>query len=67
MNIRRGMIRLWIVLTVFWVLIQINNNMQGVGLSDWRLAVWIYVIPPIAFAVVVTALGWVLSGFRPSD
>ena len=67
MNIRRGMIRLWIVLTVFWLVIMGNNNMPGVDLSDWHQAAWIFVIPPIAFAVVLTALGWALAGVRPSD
>lgn len=63
MNIRRGLIRLWIVLTILWLVIMANNNMPGVDLSDWRQVAWIFAMPPIVLALILTALGWVLSGF----
>lgn len=64
MNIRRGLVRTWIVLSVLWVLLMANNNMPGVDLSDRRMIAWIFVAPPLGLAVVLAAIGWILAGFR---
>ena len=64
MNIRRGLVRTWIVLSVLWLLVMANNNMPGVDLSDWRTIVWIFVAPPLGLAVILAAIGWILAGFR---
>jgi hypothetical protein len=57
-------VRTWIVLSVLWLLVMGNNNMPGVNLSDWRTIAWIFVAPPLGLAVILAAIGWILSGFR---
>ena len=64
MNLRRGLVRTWIVLSILWLLIMGNNNMPGVDLSDWRAVAWIFVMPPLALAVILAAVGWIIAGFR---
>jgi hypothetical protein len=64
MNIRRGLIRTWVVLSVFCVVIMGNNNFPDVNMSDWQMLAWIFVAPPVVLAVVLTALGWIIAGFR---
>jgi hypothetical protein len=52
------------VLSILWLLIVGNNNMPGVDLSDWRTVAWIFVMPPLALAVILAAVGWIVTGFR---
>jgi hypothetical protein len=68
MNIRRGLVRTWIVLTILWIVVMGNNNFgQEVNLADWRVALWILVAPPIGLAILLTALGWIIFGFKGSS
>jgi hypothetical protein len=65
MNLRAGLVRTWIVLTVLYVAAQaLNNPGPDVNLADWRTVMWLFVAPPIGFAVLLAALGWIIAGFR---
>ena len=47
MNIRRGLIRTWIVLSVIYIVVQGNNSPPpGVDLTDWWTLMWLFVAPP---------------------
>ena len=65
MNLRRGLIRTWIVLSLFWVVGMANNNFPpDVNLRDWWTDLWLFVMPPVCFAIVLAAIGWIIVGFR---
>ena len=62
MNITRGLVRAWIVLTALYLLRTLFASSPQP--SDWWSLVCVYLGPPIAFAVGLALLGWILDGFR---
>jgi hypothetical protein len=65
MNLRKGLVRTWIVLTVLYIVAQIFNSPgPDVNLADRWTVMWILVAPPAGLAVLLAALGWIISGFR---
>ena len=66
MNITAGLVRAWIVLTVLYLGNQLFfvTPWSDKATSDWGSLAWIFLLPPIAFAIALAALGWVLDGFR---
>jgi len=64
MNLTRGLVRTWIVLTVLYVLAQLfHNGAPDVHLPFWWTALC-FVAPPVGLAVLLAALGWIIAGFR---
>jgi Na+/proline symporter len=65
-NIKRGLVRAWIVLTAFYVGNQLffGRPWADSATSEWWALAWIFLLPPIAFAIALAALGWILDGFR---
>jgi len=66
MNLTRGLVRTWIVLTVLYVLAQqlFHNPAPDLNPPFWWTVLWIFVVPPVGLAVVLAALGWIIAGFR---
>ncbi len=67
MNLTRGLVQTWIVLTILYVLAQLfNSPAPDANLSFWWAVIWIFVVPPVGLAVLLAALGWIIMGFRQS-
>jgi hypothetical protein len=64
MNVRRGLVRTWVVLTILWIVAMGNNNVKGVNFADWWTVMWLFVMPPVALAILLVAVGWIIAGFR---
>jgi hypothetical protein len=65
MNLRLGLVRAWIVLSAIWLVAMASNTFPSdVNLRDWWTLIWLFAIPPIGFAILLAALGWVIAGFR---
>jgi hypothetical protein len=66
-NIKKGLARAWIVLTIFYVANVLFNNRPTGEVRDWWSLLWIFVMPPLGLAVVLAGLGWVLSGLHKTS
>jgi hypothetical protein len=68
MNIRRGLLRLWIVVSIAWIsIIGLVYSSLGSRTDSDRLLLELGLIPPATILVLGAALGWALTGFRRID
>jgi len=65
-NITRGLVRVWIVLTGLYLANQFFSVQPQANheTSDWWSLMWIFGAPPVVLAIVLALLGWIVSGFR---
>jgi hypothetical protein len=64
MNVKRGVVRAWIVLTVlYWALQLFSFRPHDAPPITWQFILWVFLVPPIGIAVGLAALAWILSGF----
>jgi len=73
LNWRRGMFRLWLVLSAAWIMAWIIEflvyGIQG-GFGTWRAFLVIPILlfgPPVAALIFGFAVGWAFRGFVPDD
>jgi|HubBroStandDraft_3_1064219.scaffolds.fasta_scaffold279271_1 hypothetical protein len=64
MNVKKGLVRTWILLTILYVANVLFNNGVTSEVRDWWSLLWIFLAPPLGLAVVLAGLGWVLAGFQ---
>ena len=66
MNITRGLVRTWIALTGLYVANEFfaNKPQANKEISDWWSLMWIFAGPPVALAIILVLVGWIMSGFR---
>jgi hypothetical protein len=64
MTLRRGLTRVWLVLSALYVAGQIfSTRPEGVSFSDWWTVMWVLLMPPLLLAIALAALGWIINGF----
>ena len=73
MNLRRGLLRLWVVLSIGWIAyVGVGAINYYYGSEVWaslersiptRFIEWA-LVPPVAVLIVGAALGWAIAGFR---
>jgi len=67
MNLRRGFIGAWIVLSVAYIVAKVfMSSLEEMNPSDWQTFMWDFLMPPLALAAILAAFGWIVSGFRKS-
>jgi hypothetical protein len=64
MNFRRGLIRVWLPLTLIWLAVQTGRHFPELAETPWRAVMWIFFLPPVGLGVILFALGWALAGFK---
>ena len=64
MNVRVGLVRTWIVLTIiYWASQLFNGRGPDSPPITWQYLSWVFLMPPIVLAIVLVAVGWILKGF----
>ena len=68
MNLTRGLVRTWVVLTALYLANELFSVRPHANpeTSDWWSLMWIFGAPPAALAILLALVGWVVSGFRAS-
>jgi hypothetical protein len=77
MNLRRGLLRLWVVLSLGWIVFVGIEIFPSVDWNDPRVEQWRWhnlrlglewaFGPPIAVLIGGVALSWAVAGFRRDD
>jgi hypothetical protein len=72
-NLRRGMLRLWLVISGAWVMgwtiYLLLEGLQGapMHMGDWLSLPILLFGPPMAFLLFGAALAWAFRGFKTDD
>ncbi|MEA9979449.1 MULTISPECIES: hypothetical protein [unclassified Pseudomonas] len=64
---KQGFRRLWLVLSVIWLLIVYVIGIQGRNDIDYQLTASYGLIPPLALYCLGAAFVWIVEGFAKAD
>ena len=67
MSLRMGLFWLWLALTLLWVgaygaLFSVDW-LQGYGKGHIGVAIFLTLVPPVLWGVVLATIGWAVKGF----
>jgi hypothetical protein len=63
MNLRRGIFRIWVIISSGWVALVLFLTWSMGTLTPWFAAVYTFV-PPIVLGILIFLMFWVIDGFQ---
>jgi len=63
MNLRRGIFRIWVIISCGWVVLVLSLTWSMGTLTPWFATVYTFV-PPIILGILIFLMFWVIEGFQ---
>ena len=63
MNLRRGIFRIWVIISCGWVVLVLSLTWSLGTLTSWLATVYAF-IPPIVLGILIFLMFWVIEGFQ---